>query len=69
MIVVETDRIYCVYVRTSNRTKWTNAEYLGRYSTVDEAIKVAHERMKGTPFMYAIEDMFTGERVAVGGIA
>ena len=33
MIVVKTDKIYCLYVRTNRRVKWQYAEYGGRYET------------------------------------
>ena len=65
MIVVKTDRIYCVYVRTNRRIKWQYAEYGGRYETIEKAIEVAKERMGETPFEYRFEEL-GGEVVATG---
>ena len=63
MIIIETDRIYCVYVRTNRRTKWQYAEYGGRYETIEKAIEVAKNHMGATPFEYQIQTL-DGEVVA-----
>lgn len=66
MIIVETDRIYCIYVRTNRRTKWQYAEYGGRYETVEKAIEKMIEHMGDTPYEYRIENMNDDEVVATG---
>lgn len=58
MIVAETGKRYCVYIRTSKRVRWKYAEYGGRYATLEEAIKAAHVRANGGPAQARIEDMF-----------
>ena len=35
MVVVKTEKIYCLYVRTNRRVRWQYAEYGGRYETAE----------------------------------
>lgn len=63
MIVVETDRIYVIYVRTNSRVKWKYSTYGGRYKTIEEAVKAAKEHFPDTSFQYLIENLDTGEEI------
>lgn len=65
MIIVETDRIYCVYVRTNRRIKWQYAEYGGRYETIDKAFEKMKEHMGAISYEYRITKL-DGEVVATG---
>ena len=57
MIIIETDKIYCLYVRTNRRVKWRYAEYGGRYETVEKAIDAVKERFKNERVEYLIESL------------
>ena len=57
MIIVETDEIYCIYVRTNRRVKWKYAQYGGRYKTIEAAIEAARQHMGAEPFEYRIENL------------
>ena len=59
MIVIETNRIYAVYVRTNHHVQWRYAKYCGRWETVEKAIEVARERT-AAPFQYIVEEMGAG---------
>ena len=61
MIIVETNRIYALYVRTNRRVKWQYAEYGGRYETEEQAIDAAKKHFGDTPFEYSIENIDTDE--------
>ena len=61
MIVIETSRIYAIYVRTNRRVKWQYSTYGGRYETPDEAIEKAKSKLGDTPFENRIENMNTDE--------
>lgn len=63
MIVVETDDIYCIYVRTNRRVKWKYAQYGGRYKSREEAIEAAKQHMGTIPFEYLIESLEDGSEV------
>lgn len=66
MIIVETDRIYCIYTRTNRHIRWKYAQYGGRYESPEKCIEEAKKHCaSGTE--YLIETM-DGERVAVGFI-
>lgn len=60
MIVIETNRVFAVYVRTNRRVRWQFAEYCGRWESLERAISEAKARTHGT-FEYRIEDMSTGK--------
>lgn len=66
MIVVETDRIYSVYVRQSRRIKWQYADYNGRWETPEKAVQIIKERYGGRA-EYLIQTL-DGETVATGFI-
>ena len=61
MIVIETNIIYALYVRTNRRVKWQYAEYGGRYETLEQAIDAAKKHFGKTPFEYRIENIDTDE--------
>ena len=61
MIIVETNRIYALYVRTNRRVKWQYAEYGGRYETIEQAIDADKKHFRETPFEYSIENIDTDE--------
>jgi hypothetical protein len=65
MIIIETDRIYCIYVRTNRRTKWQYAEYGGRWETVEKAIEKMIERMGDASYEYRITTI-DGEIIKTG---
>lgn len=46
MLVIETDRVWCIYYRMSKKTAWRYAEYGGRYASKAEAEKIAQQRAK-----------------------
>ncbi len=62
MIVVKTDRVVCIYVRTNRRVKWQYATYCGRYRTNAEALRAARAYMGNFPYEYLIENRETDER-------
>ena len=57
MIIIETDRIYSVYVRKSRYVAWKYAEYCGRYETVEQAINAVKERFEEEPVEYLIQTL------------
>lgn len=63
MVVVKTDKIYCLYVRTNRRVKWQYAEYGGRYETQEQAIEKAKEHYGNTPFEYLITNLENDEEI------
>lgn len=63
MIVVETDKIYCIYVRTNRRVRWKYAEYGGRYETQEKAIEKAKEHYGDIPFEYLITNLENDEEI------
>ena len=62
MIVVKTDRVVCIYVRTNRRVKWQYATYCGRYRANAEALQAASKIMGDVPYEYLIENRETDER-------
>ena len=67
MIIIETDRIYCVYARKSRYVKWRYAEYGGRYETVEKAVEAVKEHFGNERVEYLIETL-DGEKMAQGFI-
>ena len=65
MIVVETDRIYAIYVRTNSHCQWKYSTYGGRWETPERALEIAKSHMN-EPFEYLIENIETGETVKKG---
>ena len=61
MIIVETDRLTCIWVRTNRRVKWKYATWGGRYRNNEEALQIAKENMGDTPFEYLIRNLETDE--------
>lgn len=61
MIVVETDRLTCIWIRTNRRVKWQYATWGGRYRNNEEALRVAKENMGNTPFEFLIRNLETDE--------
>ena len=53
MIMIETDRIYTIYIRTNRNTPWKYATFCGRYRTPGEAVLQATRRVR-EPFEYMI---------------
>ena len=63
MIIVETDKVWVLYVRTNRCVRWQYAEYNGRYRTAEEAIKAAKKHYRDTPFEYRIKNRATNETI------
>ena len=61
MILVETDRLVVIHVRTNRRVKWQYATYGGRYRTKEEALKTAEENMGNASYEYQLWNMGTDE--------
>lgn len=57
MIVIETTKIYVLYVRTNRRVKWRYAEYGGRYESFEKALDAAKQHFGDTPFEYHVENL------------
>ena len=64
MIILETDRIYCIYVRTNRHIRWKYAQYGGRYETPEKCIEEAKKHCT-TGTEYLIETL-DGEKIATG---
>ena len=67
MIIIETEKIYCVYARKNRRVKWRYAEYGGRYETVEKAIEAVREHFGDERVEYLVETL-DGETKAQGFI-
>lgn len=63
MVVVKTEKIYCLYVRTNRRVRWQYAEYGGRYETAEKAIEKAKEHFGDAPFEYLITNLENDEEI------
>jgi hypothetical protein len=63
MIVIETNKIYCLYVRKNRRVKWRYAEYGGRYETIEKAIDAVKEHFPGERVEYLIENLDSDETI------
>lgn len=63
MIIIKTDKIYSLYVRTNRRVRWRYSEYGGAYATIEEAIAAAKKHFDNTPFEYLIENTNTNETI------
>lgn len=57
MIIIETDRIYSIYVRQNRKVQWWYAEYCGRWESVERVIEEVKSRYSEKT-EYRIESLF-----------
>jgi phosphoribosylformylglycinamidine (FGAM) synthase-like amidotransferase family enzyme len=68
MVKIEnTERTYAIYIRTNKRVQWKFAHYEGRWSSPEEAVKMATERHPDISFEYQI-DQLGGDGIIQGEV-